>query len=189
MLIYSHSYKYPIWVYAYIFISSKAKKYSFIKSKTKTQYFCYPLLQNVWLLSQKVKGHQAFNLYQLLFSCRASQVALPSKQGHVSPKALASTIPLLQWMESLPTQGISKESSLATRLQTICSCPFRHTEIINQEEVIEHMEICSGTDQEPEVQKLICPYCQQTFNIYDKIDNHIRIHIKRQISNLHNLSQ
>ena len=31
------------------------------------------------------------------------------------------------------------------QVQTICSCPFCHTEIINQEEVIEHIEICSGT--------------------------------------------
>ena len=96
---------------------------------------------------------------------------------------------LFQWTEILPTQGISKETSLATRLQTICSCLLCHTEIINQEEVIEHMEICSGTDPGPEVQKLVCPYCQQTFNIYDKIKNHIRIHITRWISNLHNLSQ
>ena len=51
------------------------------------------------------------------------------------------------------------------------------------------MEICSGTDPEPEVLKLSCPYCQQTFETYDKIEKHIGIHIMRQIRNLHNLSQ
>ena len=48
-------------------------------------------------------------------------------------------------------------------------CPFCHTDFINQEEVFEHMEICSGTDPKPEVLKLICPYCQQTFDKYDKL--------------------
>ena len=29
-------------------------------------------------------------------------------------------------------------------------CPFCNTDFINQEEVFEHMEICSGTDPEPD---------------------------------------
>ena len=63
-------------------------------------------------------------------------------------------------------------------------CPFCHTDFINQEEVIEHMEICSGTDTEPEVLKLMCPYCQQNFETAEK---HIGIHIMRWIRSLHNL--
>ena len=51
------------------------------------------------------------------------------------------------------------------------------------------MQICSGTDSEPEGLKRICPFCQQTFDIYDKIENHIAIHIMTWIKNLHNLSQ
>ena len=46
-------------------------------------------------------------------------------------------------------------------------CPFCHTDFINQEEVFEHMEICSGTDPAPEVLKPICPYCQQIFETTD----------------------
>ena len=90
---------------------------------------------------------------------------------------LASTIFLLQRMEILPTQGICKEASLATRLYINYPCPFRHTNFINQEEVIEHMEICSWTDPEPEALKLICPYCQKTFEMYDKIEKPIGIDI------------
>jgi uncharacterized Zn-finger protein len=92
---------------------------------------------------------------------------------------LASIILLLQWMEILPTQGICKEAFLATRLHTNYLCPFCHTDFINQEEFIEHMEICSGTDPKPEVLKLICPYCEQTFETYDKIKKHIVIPIMR----------
>ena len=51
------------------------------------------------------------------------------------------------------------------------------------------MEISSGTDPEPEVLKLICPYDQKTFKTYDKIKKPIGIHIMTQIKNLHNLSQ
>ena len=92
---------------------------------------------------------------------------------------LASTIFLLQRMEVLPTPGICKEASLITRLHTNYPCPFFHTNFINQEEVIEHMEICSWTDQEPEVLKLIGPYCQKTFETYDKIEKPIVIDLLR----------
>ena len=102
---------------------------------------------------------------------------------------LASTILLLQWMEILPTQGIYKEAPLATRLHTNYSCPFFHTDFINQEEFIEHMEICSGTDPELEVLKLIFSYCQETFDIYDQIENYIGIQIMRYIRILLNLPQ
>ena len=68
-------------------------------------------------------------------------------------------------------------------------CPFCHSDFINQEEVIEHVEICSGTDTELEVLKLICPYCWQTFETNDEIDNYIGIFLMRSIRNLHNLSQ
>ena len=56
---------------------------------------------------------------------------------------------------------------------------FSIPNFINQEEVIEHMEICSGTDPEREVLKLTCPYCQQTFETHDKIGKHIKIYILR----------
>ena len=80
-------------------------------------------------------------------------------------------------MEIRPTQGICKKASQATRLQTNYPCPFGHNDFINQEVVIEHMEIYSGTDPEPEVLNLICPYSQKTFKTYDKIDKPIGIHI------------
>ena len=51
-------------------------------------------------------------------------------------------------MEILQTQGICMEASLASRLHTNYPCPFCHTDFINQEDVIEHMEICSVTDPE-----------------------------------------
>ena len=41
------------------------------------------------------------------------------------------------------------------------------------------MEICSGTDPEPVVLKLIGPYGQKTFETYDKIKKPIGIHIMR----------
>ena len=70
-------------------------------------------------------------------------------------------------MEIFPTQGICKESSLATGLHTNYPSPFCHTDFMNQEDVIEHMEICSITDL-----KVTCPYCQQTIKTYDKIEKH-----------------
>ena len=82
-------------------------------------------------------------------------------------------------MEILPAQGICKEAFVATRLHINYPCPFCHTNFINQEEVIEHMDICSGTDQKRDVMKLIGPYCQQTFETNDKIKKHIGIHIVR----------
>ena len=51
------------------------------------------------------------------------------------------------------------------------------------------MEIYPETDPEAEVQKSICPYCLKTFYIYNKIKNHIGIHIMKKISNLYNPSQ
>ena len=51
------------------------------------------------------------------------------------------------------------------------------------------MEICSRTDPELEVLKPICPYCQQTFDIYDKIKNDIGIQIMTYIRILPNLPQ
>ena len=83
-------------------------------------------------------------------------------------------------MEIFTAQGICKEASLAYRLHTNYPCPFCHTNFINQEEVTEHMEICSGTDQEPEVLKLICPFCQKTFETFDKLEKPIGIHIMRK---------
>ena len=53
-------------------------------------------------------------------------------------------------------------------------CPFCHYDFTNQEEVIDHMEICSETDQE--MMKPICPYCQQTFETTDEMEQHIGIH-------------
>ena len=81
-------------------------------------------------------------------------------------------------METLPTQGIYKEAPLATRLHTNYSCPFCHTDLIKQEKVMEHMEICLGTDPELDVLK---PYCQQALDIYDKIKIYIGIQIMTYI--------
>ena len=126
----------------------------------------------------KVTNHLIFSSYCL--AAAPARWLLQEIKGMLAQTLvkLASTILLLQWTEILSSQSMYKEAPLPIRLQTICSCQFCHTEI-NQEEVVEHMEICSGTDQEPEVQKLICPYCQQTFDIYEKIENHIGIHITR----------
>ena len=154
----------------------------------KTPSFCYSLLKHVWLFSQKIKGHQTFIIFQLLLS----QVAPPSKQGHVSPKACCTgfnyTSPSMDGDSSNSgyLQG-GPSSNQATHI--LCSFPFCHTDFINREEVIEQIEICLGTYPEPEVQKLICPYCQQIFDRHDKIENHIGIHITRYIRTLHNRSQ
>ena len=50
------------------------------------------------------------------------------------------------------------------------------------------MEICSGTDPEPEVLKLIRPYCQKTFETYDIGEAHWNSHHEIDL-NLHILSQ
>ena len=49
-------------------------------------------------------------------------------------------------------------------------CPICHTDFVNKKEVIEHMEICSGTYPEPKRLNLICTYCKQTFATNDKIE-------------------
>ena len=51
------------------------------------------------------------------------------------------------------------------------------------------MEICPGTNPEPNVLNFIHPYCEQTFETYDKIKSHIGIHIMRWIRNFQILSQ
>ena len=43
-------------------------------------------------------------------------------------------------------------------LHTNYPCPCCHTNFINQEEVIDNIEIGSGTDSEPEVLNLIRPF-------------------------------
>jgi hypothetical protein len=96
---------------------------------------------------------------------------------------LASTILLLQWMETLPTQGIYKEAPLAIRLHTNYSCPFCHTDFINQEKVIEQTQ----------TQNLTCwnlsVLTVSKSLIYDKIDNYIAIQIMTYIRILPNLPQ
>ena len=59
---------------SYIHFTKSYKNIVSIKSKGKFNHslFFYPLFKHVWLLSKKIKGHQAFNLFQLLLSCRAS---------------------------------------------------------------------------------------------------------------------
>ena len=69
------------------------------------------------------------------------------------------------------------DSSDTTSERSAYPGPLCYNDFINQEEVIERVEISSGTDPEPKVLKLICPYCQQTFETYDKIKKHIGIHI------------
>ena len=70
----------------------------------------------------------------------------------------------------------SDSDSLDTTERSDYPCSFCHNDFINQEEVIESMEICFGTDAEPEVLKLICPYCPQIFETTDAIEEHIGIH-------------
>ena len=137
-----------------------------LAGKWKFNMFYYPLLKYVWLFSERLKVTKHF---------------IFSSKGMLAQKlvTLASTILLHQWMEILPTQGICQEAPLAIRLHTNYSCPFCHTHFINREKVIEQIEICSGTYPEPEMMKLNGLNCQQAFEIYDKIENHIGFHIMR----------
>ena len=76
---------------SYVHFTKSYKNIVSIKSKGKfnhSLYFFYLLLKHVWSLSKKIKGHQAFNLFQLLLSCRASQVALPKQGRACQPKSL-----------------------------------------------------------------------------------------------------
>ena len=93
-----------------------------------------------WVRRLKVTKHFIYPIYSLAAVPARSQVVLPSKRRHVIPKACHTGLHY--------TQGIYKEASLATGLHTNYPCPFCHTDFINQEEVIEHMEICSVTDPE-----------------------------------------
>ena len=113
---------------------------------------------------------------------RASEGMLAQKLA-----TLASTIFLIQWMEINSIQGYLQGNLFS--IHTNYPVPFCHTNFINQEEVIEHMEICWGTDLKPEVLKLTCPYCQPTFETYENIEKHIQIQFMRLIRNLQNLSQ
>ena len=133
----------------------------------------YPLFRHIWLLSKKIKGHQSFNLYQLLFSCSANEVGLPSKRGHVSLKACHTGFHYISpsMDGDYSNQGYLQGSLF--RIHTNYPCPFCHTNFINQEEVIKHMKFFSGTDLKPEMLKLTCPYCQPTFETYEHIDKHI----------------
>ena len=118
-----------------------------------------------------IKGHQHLIFSSYCLAAVQARWLFWASKGILAKKVvnLASIIYLLQWMEILSTQGICKEASLVSRLYTNYSCPFWHNDFINQEEVIDHMEICSETDPEHEMLKLICPYIQKTFKTYDKI--------------------
>jgi hypothetical protein len=83
-------------------------------------------------------------------------------------------------MEIFPTQGICKESSLATGLHTNYPCPFCHTDLINQEDVIEHMKICSVTDPEVNLSFVpgrlgSCIIRLNNFNNNEELTGHINI--------------
>ena len=108
----------------------------------------YPLFKHIGLLSKKIKGHQHLIFSSYCLSAVPARWRFRASEGMLTKKVvtLAFTIFLLQRMEILPTQGICKEASLVTRLHTNYPFPFCHNNFINQEEVIEHMEICSGTD-------------------------------------------
>ena len=139
------------------------------------------MFKHIGLLSKKIKGHQHLIFYSYCLSAMPARWLFRASEGILAKKVvtLAFTVFLLQRMEILPTQGICKEASLVTRLHTNYPCPFCHNDFINQEEVIEHMKICSGTDPEPKVLKVICPYGQKTFETYDKIENPIGSQIMR----------
>ena len=140
--------------------------------------FCLNLF-GCWVRRLKVTKPFIYVIYGL--------AAVPARwffrgsEGMLAQKlvTLTSTIFLIYWMEILPTQGICKEASLATGLHTNYPCPFCINDFINQEEFIEHKEICSGTNPKPEVLNLICPYGQKTFETYDKIEKPSGSHIIR----------
>ena len=67
-------------------------------------------------------------------------------------------------------------------------CQFCHNDFNNQEEVIEHMEICSGTNTEPEVWKphqSLLP--AKLIKIWQDLEAYCNSH--DVVRNLHNLSQ
>ena len=124
--------RYPVWVYAHIFISPELNNYSFIDfNENLIILLFYPLFNHVWLLSKKNKVHQAFNLFQLLFSCRANKVALPSKWWHVYPKACHTGFHYISpsMDGDYSNQGCLQWSLF--RIHTNYPCPFCHTNFIN----------------------------------------------------------
>ena len=54
--------------------------------------------------------------------------------------------------------------------------PFCHNNFINYKENIESIEMCLGTDKEPDVLKSIHSYCPKIFEATDEIEEHIGIH-------------
>ena len=102
----------------------------FIKAlKSKQNWmilFCVLCLNlfGCWVRRLKVTKHIIYSIYCLAVRPARSQMVLPSKRGHVNQKliTLASTIFLIKWMEIFPTQGICKDSSLATGLHTNYPC-------------------------------------------------------------------
>ena len=66
------------------------------------------------------------------------------------------------------------DSSESDSLDPAYPCPLCHNNFIKQEEFIDHMEICSETDQD--IMKQTCPYWQQTFEIIEEFEEHYRFH-------------
>ena len=142
----------------------------------KIQLLLFHPLFGCWVRRLKVTKQLIFPGY--CFAAMPARWLFVSKRWHVSPKAVHNVFKYI-WRFFHPRVSARKPF-----WQLVCKPDF-----INQEEFIQHMEICSGTDPEPDVLKLICPYCYQTFETYDRNKNHIGTHIMRQIRNLQNLSR
>ena len=139
----------------------------------------------------KITKHLFF--LQLLFGWRASKVAVLKKRGHVSPKACypgfqythpsmdgdSSSLKNLQGSPSSNGTANKQNWEILGLPQEVEVQGFCHTNFINQEEVVEHMKICSGANSETEVRKQICHNCQQAFETCEKIEKHFGIHIMR----------
>ena len=93
--------------------------------------FLYPLFKLVCSLNKKIKGYQAFHIFHLLFSCRASQVKSDSsEQTRAYPKAwhtgLHNISHLMDGNSSNPwyLQG-SISSNWATHQLSLSILPYR----------------------------------------------------------------
>ena len=102
-----------------------------------------------------VTKHFIYSIYCLAALPARSHV--PSKRGHVSPKTCLTGLHYISHLMdgdfSNPgyLQGILSSNWATHQL----SFSFCHTDFINQEDVIEHMESCSETD--PEANRSLLP--------------------------------
>ena len=132
-----------IWSYIHFTKAFKSKENFILLSCI----FCLNLF-GCWVRRLKVTKPFIYVIYGL--AAVSARWFFWGSEGMLAQKlvTLTSTIFLIYWMDILPTQGICEEASLATGLHTNYPCQFCHTDFINQEEFIKHMEICSVIDSE-----------------------------------------